>query len=98
MLLPVGRGIVIVHTGKSMVRACGWACPPWPVTVDPSHVLPWAWQCQLMRWTTTVGICWQQGREEGGEDVEWMWLCGGCCPAHTGNKVSCGVGGVVQWP
>ena len=35
-------------------------------------------QCQLMRWTTTVGICWQQGREEGGEDVEWVWLCGGC--------------------
>ena len=20
-------------------------------------------QCQLMRWITTVGICWQQGRE-----------------------------------
>ena len=35
-------------------------------------------QCQLMMWTTTVGICWQQGREEGGEDVEWVWLCGGC--------------------
>ena len=52
-------------------------------------------QCQLMRWTMTVGICWQQGRE----DVEWVWLCGGCvAPAHTGNKVSCGVGGVVQWP
>lgn len=35
-------------------------------------------QCQLMRQTTTVGICWQQDREEGGEDVEWVWLCGGC--------------------
>ena len=53
-------------------------------------------QCQLMRWTTTVGICWQQGREEGGEDVEWVWRM--CCPAHTGNKFSCGVGSVVQWP
>ena len=21
-----------------------------------------------------------------------------CCPAHTVNEVSCGVGGVVQWP
>ena len=28
-----------------------------------------------MSWTTTDGICWQQGREEGGEDVEWVWLC-----------------------
>ena len=35
---------VIMRTGKSMVRACRWACPSWPVTFDPSHVLPWAWQ------------------------------------------------------
>ena len=44
-------------------------------------------QCQLMRWTTTVSVnevdyhCWNllaEGREEGGEDVEWGWLCGGC--------------------
>ena len=25
-----------------------------------------------------VYLCWQQGREEGGEDVDWVWLCGGC--------------------
>ena len=63
---------VIVRTGKWMVRACRFACPPWRVTFDPSHVLPWAWQeveGEAVRWTTTVGICWQQGREEGGEDV-----------------------------
>ena len=34
--------------------------------------------CQLMRQTTAVGSCWQQGREEGDQDVEWVWLCGGC--------------------
>ena len=31
-----------------------------------------------MRQTTAVGTCWQQCREEGDEDVEWVWLCGGC--------------------
>ena len=31
-----------------------------------------------MRQTTAVGICWQQSREEGGEDVEWVCLCGRC--------------------
>ena len=25
-----------------------------------------------------------------------MWRM--CFPDHTGNEVSCGVGGVVQWP
>ena len=25
-----------------------------------------------------------------------LWIM--CCPAHTVNEVSCGVGGVVQWP
>ena len=44
--------------------------------------------CNSMMLTTSVGICWQQGREEGGEDVEWVWLC------NTGNVVSCDVGGV----
>ena len=28
-----------------------------------------------MKLTTSVGICWQQVREEGGERV---WLCEGC--------------------
>ena len=40
-------------------------------------------QCQLMMQTTSVVICWHQGREEGGDDVEFVWLCGGCvadCP------------------
>ena len=32
-------------------------------------------QCQFMRQTTTVG---QHGLEEFDEDVEWVWLCGGC--------------------
>ena len=27
-----------------MERACRWACPPWCMTFDFSHVLPWAWQ------------------------------------------------------
>ena len=31
-----------------------------------------------MRQTTAVGTCWQQCREEGDEDVEWVWLCGEC--------------------
>ena len=31
-------------------------------------------QCQLMRQTTSVGIYWQQGREEGSDDVELVWL------------------------
>ena len=35
-------------------------------------------QCQLMRQTTSIRICWQQGREEGGEDLEWAWLCEQC--------------------
>ena len=34
-------------------------------------------QCQLIRWTTTWNLL-TAGREEGGEDVEWVWLCGGC--------------------
>ena len=52
-------------------------------------MFPWAWQevegeleavsvDEIDYHGTTVGICWQQGREEGGEDVEWVWLCGGC--------------------
>ena len=44
------------------------------MTFDPSHhLLPWAWQ-EVEGKATTVGVCWQQGREEGGEDVEWV-----CC-------------------
>ena len=35
-------------------------------------------QCQLRRQTTSVGICCQQGREEDGEDMDWVWLCDGC--------------------
>ena len=34
-------------------------------------------QCQLMRQTTSVGICWQQGREEDGVDVERVRLFDG---------------------
>ena len=28
--------------------------------------------------TTAIGFRWRQGREEGGEDVKWVWLCEGC--------------------
>ena len=48
-----------------------------------------------MRQSTSGGICWQQGREEASEDVEWMRLCEG---SVTGNQASCGMGGVVQRP
>ena len=95
----------IVRTGKSMARACGWACPPWRVTFDPSHVLPWAWQ-EVEREAVSVNEvdyhCWNLlaagptgGRRGRGVGVV-VWRM--CCPAHTGKKVSCGVGGVVQWP
>ena len=30
------------------------------------------------------------GREESGENVEWVWLC--FCSAYTQNEVSCGRG------
>ena len=43
-------------------------------------------QCQLMRQTTTVGICYRQSREEGGEDVELVWLFGGCIAPHIQEK------------
>ena len=45
-------------------------------------------QCQR---TTTVEVCWQQGREEGGEDVEWVWLYGECVVRGWNRKqeVSC---------
>ena len=68
----------MVHTGKSIERACRWACRPWHVTFDPSHVLPWAWRevkgwaVSVMGLTTAVGVCLQQNRGEGGEDVEWV--------------------------
>ena len=62
----------------------------------PSHVLPWAWEeveGETMSVNeveaTTVGICWQQGREEGGEDVECVWLCGGCV-APLIREIKCG--------
>ena len=72
---------------------------PWYVTFDPSHVLPWAWQEVEGEAVSVIEVdyhCWNllaAGLRGGGEDVEWVWLC---FPAHTGNKVSCDVGGVVQ--
>ena len=54
-------------------------------------------QSHLMWQTTAVAVCWQQGQEEGGEEVERVWILWRMiCPAHTGDEVSCGVGGVVQ--
>ena len=35
-------------------------------------------KCQLMMQTTSVEICWHQGREKGGKDVDIVWLCGEC--------------------
>ena len=31
-------------------------------------------QCHEM----AIEICWQQRREEGGDNIEWVWLCIGC--------------------
>ena len=36
-----------------------------------------------MSQTTSVQICWLQGREESGEDVEWALLCEGCIAPPT---------------
>ena len=61
---------------KQIALTCRWACPPGCVTFDSSYVLSWAWQdvkvweCKLMRQTTSVGISWQQSREEDDEDME----------------------------
>ena len=92
-------------TGNWMVRACRWACPPWCVTFDPSHVLRWAWQeveGEAMSVNEVDYHCWnllaagpRGGRRGRGVGVA-VWRM--CCPAHTGNEVNCGVGGVVQWP
>ena len=67
-------------------------------------MLPWAWQevegeavsvnevdyhCSNLLAAGPRGG--RQGRGVG--VVVWRMHC----PAHTGNKVTCGVGGVVQW-
>ena len=65
-------------------------------------MLSWAWQ-EVEGEAVSVNEvdyhCWnllaagpRGGRRGRGVGVV-VWS-----PAHTGNKVSCGVGGVVQWP
>ena len=69
------------------------------MTFDPSHVLPWAWQevdCEAVSFDEVdYHLKFAGSRAERRVARTWSWLC---CSAHTGNKVSCGVGGVVQWP
>ena len=75
------------------------------VTFDPVHVLAWAWQ-EVKGETVSVNeadySCWillaagPGGRRPGRGVGVAVWRM--CCPAHIGNEVSCGVGGVVQWP
>ena len=81
-----------------MARACNWQ---WRLTSDPSNVLPWAWQGEAVSVNEANYRCWnllatgprRRRRGRGMGVVVWKM----CCPARTGNAVSCGVG-VVQWP
>ena len=52
-------------------------------------------QYQSMMLTTSVGICWQQGREKAARTWSWCYCVE---PTYTGNEISSGVGSVVQWP
>ena len=91
-----------MHTSKLMARTCRWACLTWRVTFDPFHVLLWAWQ-EVKREAVSVDYHWWtllaaklRGRRRGCEvGVVARRMC---CPAHTGNEVSCCVDGVVKWP
>ena len=52
-------------------------------------------KCQLMRQITPVGRYWQQGREEGNENMEWVSFSEGCvAPSIQEMRL----GGVIMWP
>ena len=55
-------------------------------------MLPWAWHVVKGEVVSINETDYQQGREKGDEGVV-VWRM--CCLAHTGNEVSCGVGGVA---
>ena len=69
--------MVCVHNGMSPLTHPTWVRQEVKCEAVQRHEVKMR-QCQLMRQTTAVGICWQQGRGEGGEDVELVWLYGGC--------------------
>ena len=69
--------MVCVHNGVSPLTHSTWVRQEVKCEAVQRHEVKMR-QCQLMRQTTAVEICWQQGRGEGGKDVELVWLCGGC--------------------
>ena len=92
---------VIMHTGRLIARAWRWACLPWCVTFDPPTFFlgrggrSKVRQCQLTRQTTAVEFTVRRGERKAASGViVWRMYC----HAHTGNEVSCGLGGFVQWP
>ena len=87
--------MVCVHNGVSPLTHSTWVRQEVKCEAVQRHEVKMR-QCQLMRQTTAVEICWQQGRGEGGKDVELVWpVRRMCCPAHRRHEVSCPVGGVV---
>ena len=88
----------------STVRPSRWVCPPSCVTFVRSHVLVWAchkvkggtpcvneaeYMCQIY---LAAG---PGGRQSGPLVGVAVWAMS--CPTHTGNEVSHGACGVVQW-
>ena len=68
----------VLHTGKSMIRACRWVHPPCRVTFDPSHVLPWAWQevkCEAVSVNEADYQLEFAGSRGERKAARWVWLC-----------------------
>ena len=89
---------VIMHTARLMARAWRWACPHGvsPLTLPRSRGgRSKVRQCQLTRQTTNVEFTVRRGERKAASGmIVWRMYC----HAHTGNEVSCGLGGFVQWP